>query len=365
MRAPGCASVTQAYFMLKKIKIQSIAGNPWVVLVVAVLIAGLLTLWIYRFLTGREAALKEQLAAQMSDGRRVAVMVPVRNAAAGTVISDSGFAAREIPADLVYDDMILASHFDQVANLHLVRQVRQGQPVRRADVEAMQSRDFSDLLKPGKRAFTIEVDMVNSTAKMLKPGNHVDLFLIGSTSPAGGGPDKQSARLLMSDMLVLATGQDVRPRDYGEAVSSSAADGTGMPPQDYDNVTLLVSPEQAARLALAQRVGSLRAVLRNAGDKSVTPPIAISERALFAGGGDEAAIEYIVGGRGAGMISKLPTAQDLSNAISAALAGTGTGGAGAGIGTGTAGGGYAGLAAAQQGAVANAAAALAGRPAQR
>lgn len=343
--------------MLKKIKIHSIIGNPWVVLVIAVLVAGVLTLWIYRFLSGREAALKEQLAAQLNEGRRVAVMVPVRNAAPGTVIDGNGFAAREIPADLVYEDMILASSFDKVANLRLVRQVRQGQPVRRADVEALQSRDFSDLLKPGKRAFTIEVDMVNSTAKMLKPGNHVDLFLISASSPTAAGTDKQTARLLMSDMLVLATGQDVRPRDYGEAMQAQAAEGaegTETNP-DYDSLTLMVSPEQAARLALAQKVGSLRAVLRNAADKTATPQIAVSEHALFAGG-DEAAIEYIVGGRSAGanMISKLPTAQDIGNAISSALANGGSMGGSAG-----------GIAQAQQGAVANAANAMAGRPASR
>ncbi|EHP39914.1 Flp pilus assembly protein CpaB [Cupriavidus basilensis OR16] len=307
--------------MLKKIKVQSLASNPWVLLVIAVLAAGLLTFWVYRFLDGREAAMKARLAAEMNRHKRVAVLVPVRDVPAGTPIGNSDFASRDVPADLVFEDVIRASDFDSLSNLKLVRAVSRGRPVRRADVEALQARDFSDMLEVGKRALTIEVDALNSADKMLKPGNHIDLYLISSAGAATAGgaaadskASGKTARLLLSNLAVIATGQDVRPRDLGEAFERqrSAQQAGGDPAlAGYDSLTLSVSPEQAARIALAQKVGSLRAVLRNATDKKATPAITLNEQALYSDDVDTEAVQYIVGGSGKGnLLSTVPEMPD-------------------------------------------------------
>ena len=127
--------------MLKKIKVRSLASNPWVMLVVAVAAAALLTYWVYRFLDSREAAMKAKLAAELSRQKHVSVLVPVRDAAVGTVVDNNNFAARDVPADLVFEDVIRAGDFDAVSNLKLVRSVSRGRPVRRADLEARALRE--------------------------------------------------------------------------------------------------------------------------------------------------------------------------------------------------------------------------------
>lgn len=311
--------------MLKKIKVRSLASNPWVMLVIAVAAAALLTYWVYRFLDGREAAMKAQLAAEMNRQKRVSVLVPVRDVPVGTAVDNNNFAARDVPADLVFEDVIRASDFEAVTNLKLVRAVSRGRPVRRADLEALHARDFSDMLEVGKRALTIEIDAVNSADKMLKPGNHIDLYLIssGNGGAGAGGADEaksagKAARLLLSDLTVIATGQDVRARDQGEAYERERererTNGMGGQPQDqagYDSLTLSVSPEQAARISLAQKVGALRAVLRNAADKRATPQIAIHERALFSDDVDSDAVQYIVGNSQGKVVSSLPNAPQL------------------------------------------------------
>nr|WP_175801474.1 Flp pilus assembly protein CpaB [Burkholderia anthina] len=294
--------------MLKRIKIQTLLNNPWVLLGVAVVAAGLLTLWIYWFLSGREAAMRESMMASMNAQRHVAVLVPVTDMKAGAAITSAGFAAREVPIDYVYDDTIRASEFDAIANQTLVRPVRHGTPVRRADVSALQARDFSDMLKPGMRALTIDIDATNSADNMLKPGNHIDLFLIGKPSPNKmkgqmPGADAESARLFLSDLVVLATGQDVRPRDYGEEMSQG--DGAQQP-SGYASVTLQVTPEQAGKVALAQKIGSLRAVLRNREDKNVTPPVNVMQASLFGDGAGADGIQYIVGGSNETSVSTRP-----------------------------------------------------------
>ena len=317
--------------MLKKIKVQSLASNPWVLLVIAVLVAGLLTYWVSRFLESREAALKARLADEMNRQQRVSVLVPVRDLPIGTPVDNSQFAARDVPADLVYDDVIRASEFDAITDLKLVRAVSRGRPVRRADLEALRARDFSDMLEVGKRALTIEIDAMNSAAMMLKPGNHIDLYLLttgnaGAKPVAGkpGGDDSQkTARLLMSNVVVIATGQDVRARDLGEAFDQRATNQDGQPQgvPTYDNLTLSVTPEQAARISLAQKVGAIRALLRNAADKRDTPAITLQEQALFAADmGDADTVQYIVGNSNGSLLGTLPEAPAMLPASGGAVA---------------------------------------------
>ncbi|XAH24318.1 Flp pilus assembly protein CpaB [Xylophilus sp. GW821-FHT01B05] len=304
--------------MLKKIKLQSLASNPWLLLALAVVVAGALTFSVYRYLSGREAAMRDLISREMGDRSTVAVIVPSSDAPAGSPINANGFSARDVPADLVFDDVLRATDFETVSQSRLVRPVRRGQPLRRADVEALRARDFSDSLPVGKRALTIDIDPLNSAASMLRPGNHIDLFLISNTGGTNSAQPGQSSRLLLSDLAVLATGQDVRARDFGEAGQQggeTASTGHG----GYDTLTLQVTPEQAGRIALAQKIGGLRAVLRNQDDKAATPPVVVSENALF-GPDDGPSIEYIIGGTGKqDPVSKVPAAADLGKVITAAL----------------------------------------------
>ncbi len=282
--------------MFKRIKFGSIFGNPWVLLVIAVIIAASLTYLTYQYLVGREARLKESLAKQKPPG--VEVVVPVRDVPEGTPLSAGVFAAREIPMDLVYDDMVRAADFSELEASRTVKPVRKGLPLRRGDVEALRARDFSDKLPPGQRAVTLEIDTVNSTARMVKPGDRVDLYWVGKPQlmPGTGSKDDQRMiRLLLPNVLILAVGQDIRPRDAGEALDN--ADGRKR--QDFDTVTVQIAVDEAPRVALAQKIGGLRMLLRNAEEKGFSIPPGLTETNLFAQGKMEAdrSVEIIAGGQ--------------------------------------------------------------------
>lgn len=296
--------------MLKKSKLQTLIHSPWVMLGVAVIAAGLLTFWMYRYMSGREAAIRQSLMESMSSNTQVSVLVPTVDLPAGATVRTGNFATRQVLADFVYDDTVRADEFDAVENQTLVRPVRRGTPIRRADISAMQVRDFSDMLKSGTRALTIDIDATNSADNMLKPGNHIDLFLIASpppnapgTSNGSSGNEGQSAQLLLSDLTVLATGRDVRPRDYGEQMSRDRSEGA--PSDEYSSLTLQVSPEQAGKIALAQKIGSLRAVLRNRADEGATPEVVVRQSALF-GDASDGGVQYIIGGPSESSVSVRP-----------------------------------------------------------
>jgi pilus assembly protein CpaB len=272
--------------MLKKINLRSLFANSWVLLFLAVVVAGGLTFLLYKYLDDRETKLKADISAQRVRAG-VQVVVPASDAPVGTPLSSSLFVAREIPADMVYDDMIRPEDFPQYRASYLVKPLRRGLPLRAADIDALRGRDFSDILPPGQRALTLEIDTVNATALLLRPGNRVDLYWLGKAFHEDRtSDDKKVAQLIMPDVLVLATGQDIRPRDAGEAAQQDQTNpnSSAMSRQQgvgYSTVTLQVPVEDVARIALAQKIGVLRLILRNADDKGSDGPPLVQESDVF------------------------------------------------------------------------------------
>ena len=285
-------------FMFRKIKFQSLLGNAWVLLLMAVLIAGALALFLYRYLGEREARLKAEMTVR--PGRdAIAVVVPRRDVPAGTPLADDEFVSREIPADLVYDDMVRVADFASYRKATLARGLLHGRPLRMADIDALRGRDFSDTLPAGQRALTLEIDTINSTASMVRPGNRVDVYWVGTHMDSSTGNGK-AVRLLMADVLVLATGQNVQPRDAGDT-QENTGDGR------YSTVTVQVPASDAARVVLAQKLGALRLILKHAGDKGGDGPTVLTEIDLFpsdhaaATAPTSALVEVIAGGGSTGM----------------------------------------------------------------
>jgi pilus assembly protein CpaB len=107
------------------------------------------------------------------------------------------------------------------------------------------------------RAVTVAVDPVSGVGGYLKPGDHVDVVATFRTF----GIDREAvARTVLQDVQLLALGSQIekeRLRKDGAKPSFSSG---------KDTATLLVTPAEAERLALAEAEGKLRLALRSAGD---------------------------------------------------------------------------------------------------
>ncbi|MBI2509599.1 MAG: Flp pilus assembly protein CpaB [Betaproteobacteria bacterium] len=210
-------------------------------------------------------------------------------------------AARDVVADTVYDETVLADDFSKVIGLKLSRAVEQGRPLRRSDLD-IKAKEFAETLPEGMRAITIDVDEINSVAQMVRVGNRVDLMLIVSESGEGGG---QQVISLLQRVKIIATGQNAT---RAQADAPAAAQGTVA--QRYSNVTLEVTPEEAARIALAQQMGRIRAVLRNEEDQLVAPLAKVNTQSLMRGyagdkkGEESPFVEFIIGGKGSGGVGQ-------------------------------------------------------------
>ena len=111
---------------------------------------------------------------------------------------------------------------------------------------------LSPSIPPGMRALSVKVNDVIGVAGFTVPGARVDVVVVVKDQ------DNSMARVVVSNLQVLTAGTryDIE----------QAKDGKPMP---SNVVTLLVTPDQAERISLAQINGSITLVLRNPLD--VTP----------------------------------------------------------------------------------------------
>jgi pilus assembly protein CpaB len=110
---------------------------------------------------------------------------------------------------------------------------------------------ISAVVKPGKRALSVKGDKIIGISGFIKPGNRVDV-LVTLTDPRD---DEEINKLVLQDILVLATGTEVAKEGKGEKDTSPV-----------DVYTLEVTPEEGEKLALAATEGKLQFALRNATD---------------------------------------------------------------------------------------------------
>ena len=111
-------------------------NKMWLLMGVAVIL-GLVATWVTtQYLKTREARIEAEAKKRASGGTTVAVVVPQRNLPKGTVIDGSVMAARDVLADTIYSETILASDFGKVQGMRLSRPVEQGRPLRRSKTNA-------------------------------------------------------------------------------------------------------------------------------------------------------------------------------------------------------------------------------------
>ncbi len=109
------------------------------------------------------------------------------------------------------------------------------------------------LIPPGMRAVSVPVDEVSDIAGFVLPHTHVDVLVAVQGSGTPG--EKPFSKIVLQNVEVLAVAQEVEKRkDEPELVKV---------------VTLLVSPQEAERLALATREGVLRLAMRNYTDSKI------------------------------------------------------------------------------------------------
>src|SRR5580692_1225043 len=131
------------------------------------------------------------------------------------------------------------------------------------------------VIPQGMRALSVAVNDVVGVAGFVTPGTMVDVLVTGKIENGSRGEDTIT-RTILENVRVLAAGQKIEQDREGK-------------PQTVPVITLLVSPEDAARLAMASTQGKIQLALRNTVDSKRVEPASVLEANLFSGGAPAAA----------------------------------------------------------------------------
>ena len=117
----------------------------------------------------------------------------------------------------------------------------------------------------GKRAMSVKVDEVIGVAGFVLPGTRVDVLV---TVDQLAKYEEPTTKVILQNIAVLAAGQTVQEDEQGE-------------PQTVTVVTLVVTPEEGEKLALAASKGRIQLALRNTLDLDTVDTPGVRPRGLL------------------------------------------------------------------------------------
>jgi pilus assembly protein CpaB len=115
---------------------------------------------------------------------------------------------------------------------------------------------FSGVIPAGKRAITVAATDVTGVAGLLRAGDTVDVLVTFDAQTVGDSVSK----IAMQNVVVLAVNRDTLASQDNSAGKKEGSTDPAL--AKVANVTLAVSPEDAARITIAEEKGKVRFALR-------------------------------------------------------------------------------------------------------
>jgi len=225
-----------------------------VALLAALLLSGAVTFFLNRRINRRNAALVPQTMQKY-----VAASRPVQP---GEVLKADNLTLVDWPAKLPLDGGF--TKVEELAGRATVFPIAAQQPILQAFLAVPGSGIGLTIKIPeGMRAISLRSDEITGVAGFLFPGSRVDVLV---TWRSEGLPQPET-QVVLQDVEVLTAGQKIEPEPGGK-------------PEAVDVVTLLLTPEDAQKAALANSQGTIHFVLRNGADRSQVKPPPVSVAGL-------------------------------------------------------------------------------------
>ena len=183
------------------------------------------------------------------------VVVTTVNVSRGSTVHNAQLATKQWPQELIPPGAITS--IENAKERAALVSLEAGELVFEAKLAERGMVGLAALVPSGMRAFTIHTPTIAAgVAGFILPDNEVDVLL---TISGPGLPEKAGGGLtatLLQNVKILAVDQALAASSSNKAEKSN----------DIKSVTLLVAPDQAAKLSLAQNKGTLQLALRNPDD---------------------------------------------------------------------------------------------------
>jgi pilus assembly protein CpaB len=213
------------------------------------------TLFLYRGILSRRAA-------QVQLKKIVAASKPLD---AGSVLGADTLVLIDWPASLPTEGTF--EKVDDLAGRSLIYPVAEQQPIRMQYLAAPGSGiGLTTKIPLGMRAISVRSNEVVGVAGFLYPGSHVDVLLSYHRQNA----PELTTQIVLQDVQVLTAGQRLEPDPQGK-------------PETVTVVTLLLTPQDSAKLALASQQGTIQFVLRNGSDSTKAAAFSVEMSQLVSG----------------------------------------------------------------------------------
>lgn len=223
-----------------------------IVIAVAVLVATLATMAMYRAV--------QNIPIREVERAGVPVVVAARQLPIGTKLSAADLRVATWPASNPVPGGFPT--IEAVLERGLIGDMVENEPITPGKLAATEAGSgLPPIIPPGMRAIAMQVNEVIGVAGFVSPGNHVDVVATISKN------DINMSRVVVNNVRVLAAGTriDQQKAQGGEVLQTTV-------------VTLLVTPAESERIALASVEGKLHLTLRNPldGEATQTPGIRVN-----------------------------------------------------------------------------------------
>jgi pilus assembly protein CpaB len=188
------------------------------------------------------------------------VLVAASDLPMGQALKSSDMRWQEWPADAAGGGLIKKGDsggktIEELSGSIVRYAMLNGEPIRREKLIKGQGGFMSAILPAGMRAVAISIDNRGSTSAggFILPNDRVDVI----KTEAGGDGAPAISEIILSNIRVLAIGQNVQERNGEKVVTGETA-------------TLELTPAQSEMIVLAQKVGQLSLALRSLADVNET-----------------------------------------------------------------------------------------------
>jgi pilus assembly protein CpaB len=179
----------------------------------------------------------------------------------GTPITAENLTEINWPENVALEGLVEKK--EDVTGHVLMYAIAANDPVLRRDLASSTSFGLAAKIPDGMRATAVKTNEVMNIAGFIFPGSRVDVLV---TLKSENNNASTTARTVLQNVQVLSTGTRIDPDPNGK-------------PENVSVVTLLVTPEQSEKLALAENQGTIQFVLRNGADAANpdTPAVDMAE----------------------------------------------------------------------------------------
>ena len=152
---------------------------------------------IYSYTQEKSAQISRRFGAQTS------VLVAVRDIGEMETINDTMVQLKEFPSSFVQPAAL--SSVEEAVGLVALAPISTGEQILQTKItKPGPTTGLSLQVAPGRRALTIPIDEMRGVAKLLKPGDRIDV--IAALDIREGTNQKRVIRTIMQDVVILATG---------------------------------------------------------------------------------------------------------------------------------------------------------------